>query len=176
MIHRSPWSEPSAASVTAPPATWLLTHLSSATAASLLFLRCANHASSSGSLHCSASEILLPRHSSETLLYFFRSVVKTASGLPRSNLLLFLGWVHRCTAIRPLSLTSLAAVCHHEIKFWPIKVKQWDFILRRGSGGGGTLPFLHSPFTLPVFHSVCNTNQSCCSHGTYICLGEKTKN
>ena len=43
-------------------------------------------------------------------------------------------------------------MCHHETKFWPIKVKQWDFILRWGSGGGLTLPSLslHSP-SIPVF-------------------------
>lgn len=84
-----------------------LTCLQPAAVASLLFLRLGNHASSSGPLHCSPAGMLLPRHSSETLLYFFKSVVKTASGLPRSSLLLFLGCVHGCAAIRPLPLTSL---------------------------------------------------------------------
>lgn len=107
---------PLATSVTSPPATVLIC-LQPAAVASLLFLSLGNHASSSGPLHCSSAGMLLPRHPSETLLYFFRSVVKTASGLPGSSLLLFLGRVHGCTAIRPLSLTSLAAVCHHVTKF-----------------------------------------------------------
>lgn len=61
---------------------------------------------------------ILSRHS----FISSRPVVKTVSGLPISGVPLFLAWVYWCTAVKPLVLTSLTAVCHHVTKFCPIKV------------------------------------------------------